>query len=523
MVPGSKIRSARTSLLVFAGAFAIFLVGLLFCLRVTPWTVDDAYIAFRYAENIAHGFGPVFNRGGPPVEGFTSPLWVLLLAAGARLLGGENLPALATGLGLLCYLGTLIVLCRREGSDDRRLPAGTMISRLLPAGLWILSKGAVHYAVTGLETEMFVLVVLLFHGAIAGRVSPWLGYLSAACAIWVRPEGPWLIAAGVVQLVALSNPEPVRRIAIRMGLVLILSGLAGLVVRWICFHDVLPNTYYAKRSTPGAGLQYLWTSASGGVLTIVGAGLLGALLGTSRERAWFATGLAWVAAVVLEGGDWMVNARFLQPALALFALSAGGLSLLVRGGQVRQALTAAACALLLIPGVAGARQAGVDGQYMLSHYDEAQRAFVKWIRATHVHSIALIDIGMMGYAAPELMILDLDGLTDARLGHQPGGELKKQIDPSYVFDEKRPEMIVLRILGTPWYDEKGKASVDGLHAQSVPEAMVLGSPRLKEDYDLIFAATVAVYLRHGVTVPPEAIPQHVIDRAAIPSERGGPL
>ena len=28
------------------------------------WVADDAFITFRYADNFAHGFGPVWNRGG---------------------------------------------------------------------------------------------------------------------------------------------------------------------------------------------------------------------------------------------------------------------------------------------------------------------------------------------------------------------------------------------------------------------------------------------------------------------------
>jgi len=42
--------------------------------------IDDAFIFFRYADNLLAGLGPVFNAG-ERVEGFTSPLWLLLLAA----------------------------------------------------------------------------------------------------------------------------------------------------------------------------------------------------------------------------------------------------------------------------------------------------------------------------------------------------------------------------------------------------------------------------------------------------------
>src|SRR5262245_37420185 len=38
---------------------------------------EDAFITFRYARNLAEGAGFVFNRGMPPVEGYSDFLWVL--------------------------------------------------------------------------------------------------------------------------------------------------------------------------------------------------------------------------------------------------------------------------------------------------------------------------------------------------------------------------------------------------------------------------------------------------------------
>ena len=38
--------------------------------------IDDAYISFRYAQNLLDGHGLVFNPGDP-VEGYSNLLWVL--------------------------------------------------------------------------------------------------------------------------------------------------------------------------------------------------------------------------------------------------------------------------------------------------------------------------------------------------------------------------------------------------------------------------------------------------------------
>ena len=68
-----------------------------------PAIVDDAYITFRYAENIAAGKGFVFNPQDGPVQGTSTPLFTLLLAAGNR----AGIPC-ATAALLLAVLGAAL-------------------------------------------------------------------------------------------------------------------------------------------------------------------------------------------------------------------------------------------------------------------------------------------------------------------------------------------------------------------------------------------------------------------------------
>ena len=41
---------------------------------------DDAMISMRFAKNLAHGYGLVWNPGGERIEGYTNPLWVVFMA-----------------------------------------------------------------------------------------------------------------------------------------------------------------------------------------------------------------------------------------------------------------------------------------------------------------------------------------------------------------------------------------------------------------------------------------------------------
>src|SRR5262245_20357710 len=44
------------------------------------WIDDDEMISMRYARNLVDGHGLVWNAG-EPVEGYTNPLWTLIMAA----------------------------------------------------------------------------------------------------------------------------------------------------------------------------------------------------------------------------------------------------------------------------------------------------------------------------------------------------------------------------------------------------------------------------------------------------------
>ncbi|MBA2669896.1 MAG: hypothetical protein H0U67_05945, partial [Gemmatimonadetes bacterium] len=51
-----------------------------------PGTLEDAFITFRYSQHLAAGYGlGAWNIGGERVEGYTSFLWMLLLAGSGSL------------------------------------------------------------------------------------------------------------------------------------------------------------------------------------------------------------------------------------------------------------------------------------------------------------------------------------------------------------------------------------------------------------------------------------------------------
>src|ERR1700751_2879355 len=75
-------------MLVFLGYASFFIYRTSFVIDGQRYfsLFDDAMISMEYARNLANGYGLVWNAGGARVEGFTNPLWVVLMSLVHRLL-----------------------------------------------------------------------------------------------------------------------------------------------------------------------------------------------------------------------------------------------------------------------------------------------------------------------------------------------------------------------------------------------------------------------------------------------------
>jgi hypothetical protein len=73
---------------------------------------------------------------------------------------------------------------------------------------------------------------------------------------------------------------------------------------------------------------------------------------------------------------------------------------------------------------------------------------------TRAHTVALVDVGYLGYESG-VEVIDLAGLTDARIAAMPGGHLSKQIDAAYL-ERRAPDAIVLHSATAPTVDDEGK-------------------------------------------------------------------
>ncbi|HWW53289.1 MAG TPA: hypothetical protein VNY84_05950 [Acidimicrobiales bacterium] len=209
---------------------------------------DDAMISMRYARNLAHGHGLVWNVGGTHVEGYTNFLWTLWMAALHRLglpASSVALTVILSGVGLLLLNLWLVRAIAEEVAPDR--PA------VATAALWLTATcyPLLYWTLRGMEVGLLAVVLTAMalvtlrrrHGGqpgLAGLIA--LGIV----AVLTRTDA----ALPVATVTAFNIAWAPKRDRLRIAVVL-LTAFGGTLVahtafRWAYYGDPLPNTYYLK-------------------------------------------------------------------------------------------------------------------------------------------------------------------------------------------------------------------------------------------------------------------------------------
>ncbi|NDJ87024.1 MAG: hypothetical protein GYB66_14185 [Chloroflexi bacterium] len=151
--------------------------------------LDDTYIHFQYARQMAQGDPYVYNPGDEPSSGATSFLYTPLLAIGYWLgFDGLRLGYWAAVIGAVCFLlsGWLIYrLALRAVAAPYRTQRVTATLLMLA---FVISGPMIWAAYSGMETLLMVLATLLALYAYSKDDRRGAG-LAAAGAALVRPEG----------------------------------------------------------------------------------------------------------------------------------------------------------------------------------------------------------------------------------------------------------------------------------------------------------------------------------------------
>jgi arabinofuranosyltransferase len=453
-----------------------------------PRTIDDAFITFRYARNLLAGEGPVFNPG-ERVLGTTTPLYMGVLAVFALPSGGAAapFPEIALLINVLADALTCLLLIR-IGSALRAEAAGWAA-----ALLWAVSPMSVTFAVGGLETSVYILLLVsVLYFRLRGNM-PAVSVL-AGLAFLTRPDALILIAPVWGELFF----SACRRYGVRAGTIRILRFSVPLLVillGWSAFAaayygTLLPHSLLAKsvayRLAPTAGFIRLiqhyatpffeqdtfgvWVPAVTGPLYLF-LSLLGIWSAEKRNPGAGAAAclsFPWLYFVVFSAANPLIFRWYLAPplpflflsvflgvsALLGFFRSSEGASLRIRRA-VFGALAAGALILslrewTLSPGSGPSRPAPEMAYVGLETlYRQAAQDLQARVRPGY--TVAAADVGTLGYYL-DARILDLVGLNSAEsVRYYPLPEsmyvILYAVPPDLIITYRPEVVIILEVYG----------------------------------------------------------------------------
>lgn len=316
-------------LAVLSAAFAVKMADMFFGL-MRIFVYDDTYINLRYAANFINSGALDWNIG-ERVEGYTTFLHVIL-CAGLGALGMDLLDA-ARAINFVSY-GAAACL---PFLLFRQLCGLPLV--LMGAALIIINPNLIGWVWGGMETPFSVFILGLGHGlmlyalrtpeSLTARLSGLIGFAFGLATLTRPDHGLHALMAGLFILYG-ATPRWKNFIAFLIPAGLLVGG--QMLFRIFYYHDILPNTFYAKMvDAPAAtalqGLHYIIDGlAAAPGLYAAGLTTLVTLLFLKDTRRMALYGLGSIGLnmfyILKTGGDHMPGFRFMLPWLCLcvFAL-----------------------------------------------------------------------------------------------------------------------------------------------------------------------------------------------------------
>ena len=452
-----KAGVALCVLILLAGIVLQMLRGLSFPQKgsTAAWGLDDAYISYRYAENLVHGEGLVFNHG-ERVEGYSNFLYVLAVAPAFWVTDRDGVYFFSVLLNIFCALGALLLFndhIRRSLGARAALAGSLLFALCLPQ--WAA-------AASGLETCLVLLISMAIWVCVERVVAnPTRGNTLTLAVLTVlsllaRVDGFLIPGIAILYLFLKRRIRP----AVVCALALVAAQGLYELCRLAYYGALLPTSYYVKVAGPilarlsYAGVEFSNIAILEGLLPSLLILLLLAIESLHRLyrrlpefvcpfRFEILFGPLWIAYWFYIGGDhfWDRFLVILFP-LGIFAL----LSCYER-----------------IPNP----QMGVYGLVLLAalqvmspcltdpRFDFRSKAFDSWIETGKFlgekypgRTLAVAALGKMPFFSG-LYAHDMMGLADPVIAHRPvanglfaPGHLK--FDPDYTLS-RRPDLIADQI------------------------------------------------------------------------------
>lgn len=398
---------------------------------------DDAFITYRYSQNMAQGLGLVFNPGASwePVLGTTTPGYAVLLSLPCWL----GVPVIQSSLliNILCDAMSALLIMHLL----RARPIAAILSVLAFAVIPEVGR----ISVGGMESPLFVLLALGAVTALEARRFSLAGWL-AALDCTVRPEAVMLVVLLAVLYLRSWNQT------LRFFTPVAIVGVTCTLVLSSIYGNPIPQSVRAKAGTHGLGPHLRRVSAilaqgfgpsfaMRAAAPLAGLGFLLTFVWRTPARGVVAFGLAIVASYCAAGvktWGWYFYVPLTAWCIALGIGVDAVIEFFARARPTWRLDSLGRSASLVL----AALVVTAVGLFTWMHPDRVTprvyRAMDEWLAKENITRdkpiILASDIGAIGFFS-DTRILDSEGLVwpDAR-------QYREQVD---VIKEHLPEYVML--------------------------------------------------------------------------------
>ncbi len=474
MIPVSKLMQKKTCVVILAALTIVTFHQLVFF----NWTSDDAFISYRYIENLISGKGLVFNTG-EKVEGYSNFLWITILFL-LKFLGLSPLWASK----IISYIASLLLVILAY-----RTALATGLDNFT-SGLCSLtisfSTNIAYYSLSGLESVFYTFLLLtavflnrIYEDKPVPKILIALYGVLLAAAI-TRPEGIlFLILSSIYHLLkkSIAKKGVALKIILKIQLLAFSVYCFFLIFRYLYYGKILPNTFYAKPI--GTFVENGYNAFFSNFFNAFLSGsflLVPLLLLLSRKKAMkkYAFPLLFCGGQIIfmtYAGDWMAFGRFFLPILPIVIILSASLNkeIFSRKKNIHYNRLAIFPSLIififLIAGNTYQTYYALVHKNRYPYHIMNSRSLIDLGKKlkhdyTKEKKLAVRRIGAISYYS-DLEIIDILGLTDNQIAHNIKTittiEIANEKNSSVVL-EKKPDIIILfaseSIFGGYIYEKK---------------------------------------------------------------------
>jgi hypothetical protein len=241
-LPGDVVTRSNFIIILSMAVFVCLFVIITFVIGNNTYSKlagsqDDAFISYKYAQNISAGKGFRFNPD-EKILGTTTPLYTLLLSFFGLFTNNLNLVSLLVGLISIVLSAMIVNLVLSKYLSPGVGLAGGIVFVLFP----------MFYRIIGMETNFLILLIIASLYLFSEKKYA-LSFFLVGLATLTRIESVLLVPLLIIHLVLKKEYQRLFKVA---GIYL-LTILPWFIFSYLYFGNILPNTFYVKTAVGYTG------------------------------------------------------------------------------------------------------------------------------------------------------------------------------------------------------------------------------------------------------------------------------